>query len=81
MVCRLAMVFFLWSEIRDMTLLYPRWLQQSNDSVLFHWNNEKKEFKKKCIKLKLVITNETYTFLKIQGFISLNYKIVSKMLF
>lgn len=43
-VCRLLMVFFLWSEIRDMTLLYPRWLQQSNDLVLFHWNNVKKKF-------------------------------------
>lgn len=43
-VCRLPMVFFLWSEIRDMTLLYPRWLQQSNDLVLFHWNNVKKKF-------------------------------------
>lgn len=43
-VCRLPMVFFLWSEIRDMTLLYPRWLQQSNDLVLFHGNNVKKKF-------------------------------------
>lgn len=45
-VCRLLMVFFLWSEIRDMTLLYPRWLQQSNDLVLFHWNNVKRNSKK-----------------------------------